>query len=93
MGTAPGNVISVLGKVRRPGIIQYEEGVTVLQAILEAGGFDKAAARSKVRIVRGEGEKQERIQVNIGDLLGKGDKTQNIALLPGDIVMVPETFF
>ena len=93
MGTAPGNIVSVLGKVRRPGIVDYEHGLTALQAILQAGGFDRGAARSKVRIVRGEGDQQQRIRANLEDL-EKGDRSgADIALLPGDIVIVPETFF
>ena len=93
MGAAPGNIVSVLGKVRRPGIIDYEHGLTALQAILRAGGFDRGAARSKVRIVRGEGEQQQKIRANL-DNLDKGDRSgADIALLPGDIVIVPETFF
>ena len=93
MGPAPGNLISVLGKVRRPGVIDYEDGLTALQAILRAGGFDQGAARSKVRIVRGEGENQQKLRANLENLVDKGDRSGNIALLPGDIVIVPETFF
>jgi len=93
MGPAPGNLISVLGKVRRPGVIDYEDGLTALQAILRAGGFDQGAARSKVRIVRGEGENQQKLRANLENLVDKGDRSGNIGLLPGDIVIVPETFF
>jgi protein involved in polysaccharide export with SLBB domain len=93
MGPAPGNLVSVLGKVRRPGVIDYEDGLTALQAILRAGGFDQGAARSKVRIVRGESENQQKLRANLESLMDKGDQSGNIALLPGDIVIVPETFF
>jgi|GEM_PF-3448800 len=93
LGPAPGNMVSVLGKVRRPGIIEYEEGLTTLQAILRAGGFDQGAARSKVRIVRGEGEGQQNFRANLENLVDKGDRSADISLLPGDIVIVPETFF
>jgi polysaccharide export outer membrane protein len=93
LGPAPGNIISVLGKVRRPGIIEYTNGLTVLQSILQAGGFDQGAARSKVKIVRGEGEKQQNITADLDDLMNKGNRSRDIALMPGDIVYVPETFF
>jgi protein involved in polysaccharide export with SLBB domain len=93
LGPAPGKIISILGKVRRPGIIQYEDGLTALQAVLRAGGFDQGAARSKVRIVRGEGEQQQNLRANLENLMDKGDQSGNITLLPGDIVIVPETFF
>jgi len=93
MGTASGSIVSVLGKVRRPGIINYEAGLTVLQAILQSGGFDQGAARSKVRIVRGEGENQQKLRADLEALMDKGDRSADIPLLPGDIIIVPETFF
>ncbi len=93
MGESPGSIISVLGKVRRPGLVQYKGGLTTLQAILQAGGFDRGAARSKVKVVRGNGDQQRNFHVNLKDLMDKGDRSRDISLLPGDIVIVPETFF
>jgi polysaccharide export outer membrane protein len=93
LGGSPDNIISVLGKVRRPGIIEYEDGLTALQAVLRAGGFDQGAARSKVKIVRGEGQQQQNLRANLESLMEKGDRSEDITLLPGDIVVVPQTFF
>jgi polysaccharide export outer membrane protein len=93
LGTASGNTISVLGKVLRPGIIEYENGLTVLKAILLAGGFDRGASPSKVRIIRTDGEQKISYRINLENLLEKGDSSQDITLSPGDIVIVPETFF
>jgi len=93
LGATSSEIVSVLGNVARPGIIQFEEGLTVLQAILRSGGFARGAARSKVKIVRGEGEKQQTIRANLKALMDKGDKSQNIVLRPGDIIIVPESFF
>jgi len=92
MGPAPGNIISVLGKVRNPGVIEYEDGLTALQAILRSGGFDRGASRS-IRIVRGEGKQQQKLRANLEDLMDKGDRSADVVLVPGDIVIVPETFF
>jgi polysaccharide biosynthesis/export protein len=93
LGPAPGNIISVLGKVRRPGVIDYTEGLTVLQSILQAGGFEQGAARSKVKIVRGDGEKQQNISADLENLMDKGNRSRDIVVIPGDIIYVPETFF
>lgn len=93
LGPSSDNIVSVLGKVRRPGIIQYQDGLTTLQAILQSGGFDRGAARSKVKIVRGEGKQQQSLRVNLEALMEKGDRSADVALLPGDIIIVPETFF
>lgn len=91
--TTADEAISVLGSVASPGIIQFEEGLTILRAILHAGGFAQGAARSKVKIVRGEGPKQQTLRANLEALMDKGDKSQDIALRPGDIIIVPQSFF
>jgi protein involved in polysaccharide export with SLBB domain len=93
LGASTGNIVSILGKVQRPGIIEYEDGLTVLQAILRSGGFNQGAARSKVRIVRGEGNKQQNLSADLENLTDKNNRSREIPLLPGDIVIVPETFF
>jgi len=93
MDPASQNVISILGKVRRPGIIEYSDGLTVLKAILQSGGFDQGAARSKVRIVRGEGGDQQNLRADLENLTDKNNRSRDITLAPGDIVIVDETFF
>jgi polysaccharide export outer membrane protein len=93
LGASPGNIVSVLGKVQRPGVIDYEEGLTVLQAILQSGGFSQGAARSKVGIMRGEKDKQQKIRVDLENLTDKNNRSRETILLPGDMVIVPETIF
>ncbi len=93
LGASPGNIVSVLGKVQRPGVIDYEEGLTVLQAILRSGGFSQGAARSKVEIMRGERDKQQKIRVDLENLTDKNNRSRETLLLPGDMVIVPETIF
>ena len=43
--------------------------------------------------MRGEGEKQQKLRADIEALMDKGDRSADVPLLPGDIVIVPETFF
>lgn len=93
LGPDPGSIISILGKVQRPGIIEYEEGLTALKVILRSGGFARGAARSKVKIVRGEGGQKEELRANLENLMENGDASSDVALMPGDIIIVPETFF
>ena len=96
-GTSPviagTNRFYVLGEVSNPGVYEMGDGYTVLNAILDAGGFTEYAATNKMRLLRGEGEEQEVIVVRGGDLVMKGDKAADIALHPGDILVVPESFF
>ncbi len=84
------NKVYVTGAVKEAKYIFFREGMTVLDAILEAGGFGEYAKENDVLVLRKESEK---IKVRIKDLMfGKDDK-QNIALQPGDQVVVKESMF
>jgi protein involved in polysaccharide export with SLBB domain len=92
-GVASSDVIYVMGHVENPGILEYQQGMTVFRAIELRGGFAPGAAKSKVTIRRGEKENQEVIKANFDDFMKKNDRSQNIPVASGDIVFVPETFF
>jgi len=87
--------IFVAGRVKHPGAYDFrlEEGVTVLRAIVLAGGLDKFADTSKVVVVREDGDGIRRhLRVDLAQVLG-GDASKDLPLLPGDVVIVPESFF
>jgi polysaccharide export outer membrane protein len=86
------NKVYVLGEVRNPMIITIKGKLTMIDAITEAGGFTRDAARKSVMVVRGELGSQTGIRVNAKELLKQGDISQNIELQAGDIVFVPKTF-
>jgi polysaccharide export outer membrane protein len=87
------NKIYVVGAVNAPAYIFYREGLTIFDAILECGGFNKYAKESEVLILRKNEGKDTRIKINIDDLVSDGDLTQNIKLAPGDYVIVQEGMF
>jgi polysaccharide export outer membrane protein len=82
--------IYVEGEVRRPGVYDYQLGLTALNAIIMAGGFGKFAAPNRTRIIRKQGDKQETIKINLNDV--KKGKIPDIELKPGDRIHVPETW-
>lgn len=85
--------IYVLGAVNTPRFIDFREGITVMQAILEAGGFSKFAKQNDTTILRKEGDKDVIIQVKAKDILNDGDLSQNLKLKPNDYVIVKEGMF
>jgi polysaccharide export outer membrane protein len=85
--------VRVLGQVAAPQAVPYREGMTVLDAILAVGGLGEFAAGNRGKIVRVAGGKTQEIKVRIGDLVNKGDVDQNVALKPGDVLVVPESRF
>jgi polysaccharide export outer membrane protein len=85
--------VRVVGQVTTPQALPYREGMTVLDAILAVGGLDEFAAGNRGKIVRVVGGKQKEVKVRIGDLVNKGDVSQNVPLKPGDVLVVPESRF
>lgn len=73
----------VTGEVRKPDAYKYEDGTTVLKAISKAGGFTNLAARKKVKVYR-DVDGQEHVAEKV---------PMDMAILPDDVIVVPESFF
>jgi polysaccharide biosynthesis/export protein len=89
----PDNNVYVLGAVTTPRSIEYREGMTVMEAILECGGFTKFAKQNSTIILRKASDKETTIGVKAKDLVNDGDLKQNVRLIPGDYVIAPEGMF
>lgn len=87
------NKIYVVGAVNNPQAVVYRERLRILDAILECGGFSKFAKQSAVLILRSVDGQDQRIRVNVADLVKDGNLAQNVELRRGDYVMVPEGIF
>lgn len=85
--------VYVLGAVNTPKFIKYRDGLTIMEAILDAGGFNKFARENDTEIFRREGNKETRISVRLKDLIKDGDLSQNVKLRPGDYIVVKEGIF
>jgi polysaccharide export outer membrane protein len=85
--------VYVMGAVGTPRHIEYREGMTVMEAILESGGFTKFAKQNSVTIRRREGNKETSIEVKAKNLISNGDLKQNVKLKPGDYIVVKEGMF
>lgn len=85
--------VRVTGAVERPLSLPYRQGMTVLDAVLEAGGTNDFAAPGRARLYRRLGEKTEVFDVKLDDILSRGELITNYHLLPGDIITVPERWF
>jgi polysaccharide export outer membrane protein len=81
--------IYVLGKVRYPSRYKYEEGMTAVDALTLAEGLSEEI--NEVQIVRGDKNNPDVIQLDIYDIIRKGNISKDISLRPGDIVYVQNT--
>ncbi|MBJ6723668.1 polysaccharide biosynthesis/export family protein [Geomesophilobacter sediminis] len=85
--------VYVMGAVNTPKAIEYREGMKVMEAILEAGGFTKFADEDDVVVRRKTAGEPISLPVKAKRLFKKGDLSQNIELKAGDYIMVKESFF
>lgn len=85
--------IYVIGAVNDPMAIEYREGLKVMDAILEAGGFTKFASKNSTVIFRENGGKKTSIRVKLKDLIKDGDLKQNVILERGDYIVVEKGMF
>ena len=85
--------VKVMGQVMRPQSIPYREGMTVLDAVLATGGLAQFAAGNRTKLMRTVNGKQQDIHIKLTKLLDGEDMGQNLLLLPGDVLLIPESRF
>lgn len=85
--------IRVIGEAAQPMAMPYSDHMTLLDVMIVAKGLTKYAAGNSAVIVRREGNVQKSIKVRLSDLLKDGDVSQNIEMLPGDTLIIPQSYF
>jgi polysaccharide biosynthesis/export protein len=87
--------VKVIGAgVTAPKAFPYHSGMRVLDLVVAAGGLSQFAAGNRAMLIRTEPDGSTRqIKVRLADLLGHGTVSENILLQPGDILVVPESWF
>lgn len=85
--------IRVTGAVQTPTSFSYRQGMTVLDAVLEAGGINEFAAPDRAKLYRQDKDKTRVYDIRLGGILNQGELSTNYLLKPGDIITVPERFF
>lgn len=85
--------IRVTGAVQTPSSFSYRQGMTVLDAVLEAGGINEFAAPDRAKLYRQEKDSTRVYDIRLGGILNQGELSTNYLLKPGDIITVPERFF
>ncbi|MCB1691866.1 MAG: polysaccharide biosynthesis/export family protein [Pseudomonadales bacterium] len=85
--------VRITGAVNAPQSLTFRRGLTVMDIVLLAGGLTPYANPNKALLYRKEGDKMQRYPVKLDDILSKGKLETNYALLPNDIITVPEKSF
>jgi polysaccharide export outer membrane protein len=86
--------IRVVGEAARPQTIPFRRNMSVLDVMIQVGGLTEFAAGNRAVIVRKDDKgKQISYRVYLDDLLKDGDVTANAYVLPGDILIIPQSWF
>jgi polysaccharide export outer membrane protein len=85
--------VRVVGEAAVPRALPYRANMTLLDAMIETGGLTRYAAGNRATLVRTSNGAQQSYQVFLDSLIKQGDIDANVALLPGDIIIIPQTYF
>ncbi len=85
--------VRIVGQAVEPMAISYNDKMTILDAMIAVGGITEFAAGNRTIIVRTENGEKKSYRVRLDDLLLDGDVSANVPLLPGDIIIIPESWF
>jgi polysaccharide export outer membrane protein len=83
--------VRVIGEAARPAALPYRTGMTVLDAMIQVGGLTDFANGNGAVLVRAGDNRQ--YGVRLRDLIGRGEIDANVELLPGDVIIIPQSWF
>jgi polysaccharide export outer membrane protein len=88
-----GQQVRVVGEAAKPQAISFRANMSLLDVMIDVGGLTRFAAGNRAVIVRKvDGESRER-RVRLDDLIKDGDISANVKMLPGDILIIPQSYF
>lgn len=90
---APSQQIKVVGGGTQPTTVPYVNGMTVLDVMIEVGGLKKFSSGNQAVLVRNVAGQRKSYRLRLHNLLKKGDITANRSVQPGDIIIIPESWF
>lgn len=85
--------VRVVGEAARPQAIPYREQMSVLDVMIAVGGLTEFAAGNRAVLVRNAGGKEQQLRLLLDSLLKDGDMSANVGMLPGDVIIVPQSWF
>ncbi len=88
-----GEQIRVIGQAAKPQSLPYRRDMSILDVMIAVGGVTEFAAGNKASIIRTVDGKQQQFTVRLNDLIKDGDISANVPMRPGDILVIPESFF
>lgn len=85
--------IRVIGEAAKPQVLAYKQKMTLLDVMIAVGGLTDFAAGNSATILRNAADGQKQYAVRLRDLVRRGDISANVEMRPGDILIIPQSFF
>ncbi|HWJ95145.1 MAG TPA: XrtA/PEP-CTERM system exopolysaccharide export protein [Telluria sp.] len=85
--------IRVVGQAAKPQALPYRRDMSLMDVLIAVGGVTEFAAGNRASIVRNVDGRQQKLAVRLDDLLKDGDVNANVAMRPGDVLVIPESYF
>ncbi|WP_198119130.1 XrtA/PEP-CTERM system exopolysaccharide export protein [Massilia rhizosphaerae] len=85
--------IRVIGQATKPQALPYRRNMSLMDVMIAVGGTTEFAAGNRASLIRTVDGKQQRFNVRLDDLIKDGDISANVPMRPGDILVIPESFF
>lgn len=85
--------VRVVGEAANPQALPYRDKMTLLDVMIAVGGLTEFADGNSSTVIRQSNGEQQQFRARLSDLIKDGDISANAMLLPGDVIIVPESFF
>jgi len=85
--------VRVVGEAAKPQALPYKENMTLLDVMIHVGGLTEFAAGNSAKLIRTTNGELKEYSIYIDDLVKDGEISENVDILPGDIIVIPESWF
>lgn len=85
--------VRVIGQAARPQALPYRRDMSLMDVMIAVGGTTEFAAGNRANLIRTVDGRQQRYNVRIDDLIKDGDISANVPMRPGDVLVIPESYF
>jgi polysaccharide export outer membrane protein len=85
--------VRIIGEAARPQALSYRQNMTLLDVMIAVGGITDFANGNAATILRTADGTKQQYNVRIRDLLRRGDISANVDMKPGDVLIIPQSWF
>ncbi|MFC5552265.1 XrtA/PEP-CTERM system exopolysaccharide export protein [Massilia aerilata] len=85
--------IRVVGQAAKPQALPYRRDMSLMDVLIAVGGVTEFAAGNRASLIRTVDGKQQKFNVRLDDLIKEGDISANMPMRPGDVLVIPESYF